>query len=655
MDKILIANRGEVALRIIATCRRLKIQTVAVYSEADRKALHVGAADEAFCIGPAAVEQSYLNAENVLAAARASCADGIHPGYGFLSENTAFAEAVEAEGLIWIGPPASAMASMASKISARAIAMDNNVPVIPAYTLMEGDDPDIDAVLAITGLPLLIKSSAGGGGIGMRELHSADELSVAIGEAREQAERQFGRGDLLIERLIGSGRHIEIQVAADHAGNCLHLFERDCSSQRRRQKLLEETPAAGLSDALRTNLQDAAIRLARAVDYRGLGTVEFLVDHDDFFLLEMNTRLQVEHPVTEAVTGLDLVELQIKVARGQELGFDQTDIRRQGHAIEARIYAEDPRQGFRPATGTVVSFAVPEGPGVRVDTGIGSGSEVGHHYDGLLCKIIVHDDDREAATELMQRALRRTQLLGITTNQAFLRAALESDNWQAGMRISTIERNLEQFVTAAELSTVEIEQLLMVATIFQFVSDPPAADREAWPGAYRYNRQSSWLSHGITTAVNWRWCSARQFEFPDFEGHVQILDRNVTDADITLEINGQRQRYVCRTSPGAVWLWNGQLGSHALHPVCESSLDGSTQGDGRCVSHGPGQVLRILVTPGESIEQGAPLVVIESMKMESTLTAPVGGAVTEIPVSEGDLISSGQLLVRLQADKEAQS
>jgi acetyl/propionyl-CoA carboxylase alpha subunit len=642
MDKILIANRGEVALRIIATCRRLKIQTVAVYSEADRKALHVGAADEAFCIGPAAVEQSYLNAENVLAAARASCADGIHPGYGFLSENTAFAEAVEAEGLIWIGPPASAMASMASKISARAIAMDNNVPVIPAYTLMEGDDPDIDAVLATTGLPLLIKSSAGGGGIGMRELHSADELSVAIGEAREQAERQFGSGDLLIERLIDSGRHIEIQVAADHTGDCLHLFERDCSSQRRRQKLLEETPAAGLSDALRANLQDAAIRLARAVDYRGLGTVEFLVDHDDFFLLEMNTRLQVEHPVTEAVTGLDLVELQIKVARGQELGLDQTDIRRQGHAIEARIYAEDPRQGFRPATGTIVSFAVPEGPGVRVDTGVGPGSEVGHHYDGLLCKIIVHDDDRGAATQLMQRALRRTQLLGITTNQAFLRAALQSDNWQAG-------------VTAAELSTPEIEQLLMVATICQFVSDPPAADRAAWPGAYRYNRQSNWLIHGITTAVNWRWCSARQFEFPDFEGHVQILDRNMTDADITLEINGQRQRYVCRSSPGAVWLWNSQLGSHALHSVGDSSVDGSAQGDGRCVSHGPGQVLRILVSPGQSVEQGAPLVVIESMKMESTLTATVEGAVTGIPVGEGDLIKSGQLLVQLQADKEGES
>lgn len=652
MNKVLIANRGEIALRIIKTCKRLNIQTVAVYSDADRDSLHVGAADEAYCIGPAPVEASYLNIENILAVASACRADGIHPGYGFLAENAAFAAAVEEQGLLWIGPPEAAMASMASKINARSIAIDNEVPVIPACTLLAGDKPDFEAILETTGLPLLIKSSAGGGGIGMRELHNVDELKVAISEARKQAQRQFGSGDLLLERLIDSGRHIEIQLACDHFGNYLHLFERDCSSQRRRQKILEESPAAGLSGKLRARLQDAAIRLARAVNYRGVGTVEFLVDDDDFFLLEMNTRLQVEHGVTEAVTGLDLVELQIKVARAERLEFQQADIRSMGHAIQARIYAEDPGKGFHPATGTVESFLTPEDPRVRVDTGVGPGSEVGHHYDGLLCKIIVHDVDRESATRLMQQALKRLQLTGITTNQAFLTAVLDSVHWQSGMFISTVERDLVHFLSAAEPSRTELEQLLMVATVFRFIQDPPAADRAAWPGAYQYNRQSSWSVHGNTREVTWRWCSARTFEFPELQGRVQLLDYDATGSAITLELNGQRQQYACSASTGAVWLWNSQLGSHALQPLYASGVEDSAQGDGQCVSHGPGQVLRILVSPGQIVAKSEPLVVIESMKMESTLTAPIEGSVAEVPVSEGDLIGSGQLLVRLQAGKE---
>ncbi|MEM8561110.1 MAG: biotin carboxylase N-terminal domain-containing protein [Pseudomonadota bacterium] len=652
MEKILIANRGEIALRVGATCRRLGIGTVAVYSEADRDAPHVRAADEAFCIGPASAEHSYLNIESILDAASKSGAHAVHPGYGFLSENSEFAAAVEARNLIWIGPTRAAMESMASKISARSIAMKHDVPVIPAYTLRVEDQIDSDAILNTIGLPMLVKSSAGGGGMGMRELHSAEDLSRNLEEAREQAQRLFGSADLLIERLLSDARHIEIQVVGDQQGNLIHLFERDCSSQRRRQKLLEETPAPGLPDAIRSKIQDAAVRLARAVDYQSVGTVEFLLSGDEFFLLEMNTRLQVEHTVTEAVTGLDLVELQIAIASGKPLALQQQDVHCRGHAIQARVYAEQPARGFLPATGTIESFAMIEQPQVRLDAGVDRGTQIGHHYDGLLCKIIVHEGDRSTATKSMIHALSGLQLSGVETNQAFLQAVMASREWQRGIQIETIERELEYFIAASQPSSPDIETVLMVATIVRFASHPPAADAAPWPGGYQFERLSSWVFYGRKYSVPWTWVSASYFEFRDFERQVQLLELDLAGGQLVVQVGEEKMCFGVTESGDALWLWHTRLGNCALKAANTDFANDTSDSDGQCKSHGPGQVLRTLVQAGQTVERGEPLIVIESMKMESTLIASASGKVSAVEVGEGDLIESGQILLRINTSED---
>jgi acetyl/propionyl-CoA carboxylase alpha subunit len=652
MNKVLIANRGEIALRVIRSCKRLNISTVAVYSDADRHALHVGAADQAFCIGPAEVEQSYLNMENVLAAALASGADSVHPGYGFLSENPDFATAVQAAGLTWIGPSPAAMSQMASKISAREIAAENDVPVIPAFTLADGEAFDPGAIAASVGLPLLIKASSGGGGIGMREVHAEEGLAAAIDEARSQAQRQFGNGDVLLERFIASGRHVEVQVVGDQHGKLVHLFERDCSAQRRRQKLLEEAPASDLSAELRAALHAAALRLAAAVNYQGVGTVEFLVEGEEFFLLEMNTRLQVEHGVTEAVCNVDLVELQLEIARGQPLQLNQADIPCQGHAIEARIYAEDPARGFLPVTGTVAAFSSEAQPWLRVDSGVATGSDIGHHYDGMLCKLIVHADNREAATHRMQAALGGLRLAGITSNQQLLHTVLNSQSWQQGLRTSTIEAQLPSLLGAAELAPEQVSQLLIVATVWNFLRSPPAADQVPWPGAYQYQRQSSFLLAGKLRQLRWRWAANGEYEFPELGVNASVLSAAESDV-LELEIAGQRLRFLLHNEGDILWLWHRQFGNHPLTLQHASATSTDAGHGGHCTSHGPGLVLRLLVQQGQQVEKNQPLVVIESMKMESTLTAPGSGLIAEVVVAEGDTITSGQLLVRLEATGES--
>lgn len=646
MNKLLIANRGEIALRIMRSCQSLDIATVAVYSDADRHALHVGEADEARRIGPAALEHSYLNIDNLLAAARESGADAVHPGYGFLSENAEFAAAVEAAGLIWVGPPPGAMRKMADKISAREIAIAHDVPVIPAVSLAAGAPFDPGEIIAAVSLPLLIKSSAGGGGIGMREVHAPDELAEAINEARDHALRQFGCGDVLIERFISRGRHVEVQIVADKHGQLLHLLERDCSAQRRRQKLLEEAPAADLSEELRYSLHQAALRLAKAVNYQGVGTVEFLVEGSDYYLLEMNTRLQVEHGVTEAICNLDLVELQLEIARGKALKLAQDDINCTGHAIEARIYAEDPTAGFLPATGTLQAFAYRGQPWLRVDSGVTQGSEVSHHYDGLLCKLIVHGENREAASERLQSALAGLRLAGIKSNQRFLRALVNSPQWERGLYTSTVETELPALLVAAEIAPAQLNLALVAATIWQFRRQPPAADQRPWPGAYQLKRHSTWMSGDRPLEVNWRWAAAGEFAFPDLALSATVLEE--ADDTLVLEIENQRQVFVTQGDSSGLWLWQQALGNLRLDAVHASTAGNAAKQDGRCTSHGPGQVLRVLVAPGQTVEQHQALVVIESMKMESTLHAPRAGQVAEVAVTEGELIASGQLLLRLQ-------
>lgn len=432
-SSLLIANRGEIAVRIARTCGELSIRSVAVYSQADTNALHVRSADAAIEIGPAEASQSYLNIERIIAAAKQSGAQAVHPGYGFLAENADFAEAVGEAGLVWVGPPPAAMRAMGDKAGARSLMEKAGVPVVPGYQGKD-DDVAIKKAAETIGFPLLVKASAGGGGMGQRVVVAAGELAEAIEAARREGERVFGDGRLILEKYLSDARHIEFQVLGDQQGKLLHLFERECSLQRRRQKIVEETPSLLLNDKLRSEMGAAALAAAGAVGYTNAGTVEFLVDPNtqEFYFLEMNTRIQVEHPITEMVCGIDLVQWQLRIAAGEKLPFEQKDILQNGHAIECRIYAEDPRNGFLPQAGRVLKLQLPDGDGVRADTGVEEGSEVGVYYDPLLAKLIVHAEDRAAALGLMQTSLRDTAFLGLTTTIDFLQDLLAHPRVQIG-------------------------------------------------------------------------------------------------------------------------------------------------------------------------------------------------------------------------------
>jgi acetyl-CoA carboxylase biotin carboxylase subunit len=434
--RLLIANRGEIALRIIRACREMAIETVAVYSDADAMARHVRAADFAVRLGPAPASESYLNIDAVVGAARSSGADAVHPGYGFLSERAAFAEACAAAGLIFVGPPAEALARMGSKIEARALMEQAGVPVVPGRTPRDQSDEGIASAATTIGMPVLIKASAGGGGKGMRAAHDAKALAEAIPAARREALSAFGDGTLYVERLIQRPRHVEIQIFADAHGNAVHLFERECSLQRRHQKIVEESPSPALTPLVRRRMGDAAVAAAQTAGYRNAGTIEFLLegqgDEAKFYFLEMNTRLQVEHPVTELVTGTDLVRAQLLVAMGHALPWRQADLEQRGHAIECRVYAEDPASGFLPQAGPLLLYREPGGPGIRVDSGVEEGSDVPVQYDPMLAKVIAHDETRDAAAARAAAALRAFPILGVRTNVAFLIRILDHPVFRAG-------------------------------------------------------------------------------------------------------------------------------------------------------------------------------------------------------------------------------
>lgn len=648
MQKILIANRGEIAVRIAKTCRRLNLQTVAVYSDADVAALHVTAADEAVHLGAAPPGQSYLNAERVLEAAVSTGADAVHPGYGFLSEDPGFARAVQAHGLVWIGPSPAAMEAMASKISARTIAESVEVPVVPGMALAA--DAPLSDLSAISDLPapLLLKAAAGGGGIGMREVHDLGELEQVVEAVRAQAQRQFGNAALLIETLIEGGRHVEVQVVADGQGNVIHLYERDCSIQRRRQKLVEEAPAPALPERLRTELHGAAVRIAAAVGYSNVGTVEFVLKENAFYFLEMNTRLQVEHGVTEAVTGLDLVELQLELAAGQPLRLTQEAVKCDGHALETRVYAEDPGSNFAPSVGQLGCFSAPEG--ARVDTGVQTGSTISPHYDGLLCKLITHATSRDAATRNMRNALDQLCVLGVLTNQRYLHDVLGTQAWvKADIHIALGEQLLH--VSADDLQR---NMALIAATIWQFLTYPPAADHAPWPGGYAFDRYARWKMDGSSHLLRWRWAAAEEYVFPDLDTSVQVIqfDRN---GAFELQVNGERLRFRWQRTPTGVCLWSGKLGSRMLS---WRQADSGSQPESQvnaCLSPGPGQVLRIMVEPGQTVDEGDPLLVIESMKMESLLVAPRAATIASIGVQAGALINADQVLVSFEPAKGAES
>ncbi len=654
---LLIANRGEIACRIIRTCRRLGIRAVAVYSDADARALHIRLADEAVHIGPAPARESYLNIDAILAAARRTEADAIHPGYGFLAENPGFAQACAEAGLTFVGPSPAAMAALGDKRAARELAAHAGVPVLPGYG---GEDQSDDALRSAAdriGWPLMVKAAAGGGGVGMRLVEHAGDLEEALDHARRAARQAFGAGELLLERALVAPRHVEIQVFGDQQGNLVHLGERECSIQRRRQKVIEETPAPGLAPDLRASLGAAAVGIARAAGYTSAGTAEFLLDRDGaHFFLEMNTRLQVEHPVTECATGLDLVEWQIRVAEGQPLPLRQEEIIQRGHAIEARLYAEDPARGFLPATGEILRWRPPKGAGVRVDGGIAGGEIISIHYDPLLAKIIAYGPDRATAIRRLVHALEMTTLLGVQTNQAFLRALLGHQAFQAG---TTDTDFLARHLADWHEPLGDLPAALIGATLAQWLQHPrPDGSRGYWrnnlsqPQVYRYAVPLR------DDAVEVRLTPMRK------AGSFQVvvaLDPEVTAAveldegegqpttvDLALTIDGHRQRAVLACD-GAVWWVQTRLGVVRLRALPRLPIPAPpADAGGSLRAPMPGKVLAVLVQPGQPVAKGDALLKLEAMKMEHTIRTAAAGVVEAVYFAPGDTVDADALLIKIR-------
>jgi len=654
-DTVLIANRGEIAVRVIRTLRAMGIRSVAVYSDADAESLHVAEADVAVRIGPAAARESYLNVEAVLAAAKETGAQAVHPGYGFLAENAEFARACAAAGLVFIGPPAEAIEAMGDKIRAKSTVAAAGVPVVPGA---DGTPDELREAAEQIGFPLLLKPSAGGGGKGMVVVHEPAELAEAIESAQRVARGAFGDDRLLAERFISAPRHIEIQVLADEHGNVVHLGERECSLQRRHQKIVEEAPSPLLDERTRERMGAAAVDAARAVGYRGAGTVEFIVSADnpsEFFFMEMNTRLQVEHPVTELVTGLDLVALQVRVAAGEPLGLTQSDVRLSGHAVEARVYAEDPANGFLPTGGRVLAVHHPDAEWLRVDSGIRAGSVVGSDYDPMLAKVIVHGDDREHALRRMSEALAGTAVFGLTTNVAFLRALVTDDDVVAGrMDTQLVDRKVDQLTRAEPVP----DAVLVAAAMDEFLGmQPKGSVVDPWelPTGWRLGGAAGTafrLTCGDRAATVRVIGSPESAEVSIDDGPPQRATGELINGRLRVRYAGEAATYARLQQGRTLWLAaNGQVwavGEHSLL-AAEETTDAS---GGPITSPMPGTVLVVRVEQGERVDAGQPLLVVEAMKMEHTITAPVGGVVTDLPVSAGQKVALDEVLAVVTPETE---
>ena len=662
VDKILVANRGEIACRVIGTARRLGIGTVAVYSDADRDALHVELADEAIRIGPPPATESYLDIAAIIDACRESGADAVHPGYGFLAENDEFADACERAGICFIGPPSAAMRIMGSKDAALDLAHQAGVPVLPGYRGKDQSDEALAKAAEAIGYPLLIKPVAGGGGKGMRIVTAAKSLGAALASSRREAAAAFGDDHLLLERYLERPRHVEMQMFADGHGNVVHLFDRDCSIQRRHQKIVEEAPAPGLPEKLREGMAKSAVALVRAIDYLGAGTIEFLVDAGDppsFYFMEMNTRLQVEHPVTEMIVGEDLVEWQIRVARGEPLPLGQKQIVKHGSAIEARIYAEDPERDYLPATGRILRFRMPDADArTRVDTGVREGDEVGIHYDPMIAKIVVHGEDRPDAVRRLRRALRQCLIAGLPTNVPLLERIAASDAFHAA-RLHT------GFVGAVgETAQDDDEELgVAVACLFVLLEQADAARRR---GSASEDPHSPWH-----TLPGWRLNAPsedvlemavddREYRVParyQGDGFVLSLPSETVSARGRLQDDGRMTATVGERKLRAEVVRDGDdlevfFSGRRLRVHCHDRDEPGQHEEavsGRLVAPMPGKVISVLVGPDARVEKGQPLMIIEAMKMEHTITAPAGGTVTEVAFAEGELVSEGVELLTIEA------
>ena len=657
-NRILIANRGEIAVRVARSARRFGIESVAVFSEADRDALHVEACDEAYCIGGTSAAESYLNAARILEVALACGAEAVHPGYGFLSENADFARACDAAGIVFIGPPASAIDAMGSKSEAKALMAKAGVPLVPGYHGDDQQDERLARESREVGYPQLIKASAGGGGKGMRRVDKESEFAAALASARREAKAAFGDDSMLIERYLARPRHVEMQVFADRHGNCLHLFERDCSIQRRHQKILEEAPAPGLDDKLRERMGAAAVECARAIDYVGAGTVEFLLDEDgSFYFMEMNTRLQVEHPVTEMITGLDLVEWQIRVASGEPLPLKQDEIVCFGHAFEARIYAESPERDFMPAAGRIRYLQLPElDHGVRVDTGVRSGDTIGINYDPMIAKLIVHGDDRDAALSRLAQALRQFQILGPQTNLDFLGRLVGLAEFRAADFDTGFIGEHHQRLFAQRPGQLQRALALAAAALLPALQPRPRAGRHSpwqardhWrmnlPAVERLSLLQDGVSYDIRSELNsdgWHIDPGER----EFRVGVNWIDEHRLRVDLDGEIV---QLAVLRESDAIALACQGRNYRFEF-PAAEAEAGIVAAGAGNPRAPMSGTVVAVPVEAGSKVAVGEVLMVVEAMKMEHAIVAQAEASVNEVLFAVGDQVDEGETLLLLEVE-----
>ena len=652
---ILVANRGEIAVRVMRTARALGYRTAAVYSEADAGVPHVRMADAAAPVGPAPAGESYLAIGNILRAAAETGADAVHPGYGFLSENAEFARACDAAGLTFIGPDADAIAVMGDKAEARRRMAAAGVPCVPGYDDADQSEAAFVSAAAEIGFPVMVKAAAGGGGRGMRLAGSAEDLPDALAAARSEAESAFGSGSLILEKAIVRPRHVEIQVFADRHGTTIHLGERDCSVQRRHQKVIEEAPCPVMTEDLREAMGAAAVEAARSIGYCGAGTVEFLLDADgSFYFLEMNTRLQVEHPVTEAVTGLDLVALQIRVAEGRPLGLSQEDFRPVGHAIEARLYAEDAAQDFLPAAGDIALWRPAAGPGVRIDSGVESGQAVSPYYDPMIAKVIAHGETREVARRRLIRALADTAAFGLTTNRRFLIDCLETDAFARGEATTAFIG--EQFSDEPPAQSRPDFAVAAAAAVLKFTADRDEALARSpnvapelldWTSAGALESRYSLVAGeaDFDLSVSPAGASGYAVRGGDETASVRVVSAGEGRAD--LAIDGAQRRFLFHAAGGTLYL--GEAGRDYRFEAGRAA--GSPQdagGSGRIVAPMHGKILEIAVGPGDTVARGDRLLVIEAMKMQHDIVAPMAGAVAEARQAAGVQVAAGDPLVDIE-------
>ncbi len=670
-NKILIANRGEVAVRIILACQKLHIATVAVYSDADKHSPFVKMADEAIHIGESPAKDSYLNQVKILQAALDSGADAIHPGFGFLSENPDFAQQCQAENLKFIGPNPDTMVLMSSKSASKELVSSLDLPVIPGLANPDQDLESLFNAAKQIGFPVLIKASAGGGGMGMRVVNSEDEFTHALSATKQEALNAFGNEHMLVEKYFQKVRHIEVQLLCDQHGKALHCYERECSIQRRRQKVVEEAPASSISEKLREDICAASVKIAQAVKYQGLGTVEFMVeeDTDNFYFLEMNTRLQVEHGITEKITGLDLVSLQIEIAQGQALSLSQEDISVNGHAIECRLYAENPMQDFMPSIGEILHWQPYEGHGIRTDSGIESGSHISSYYDPMLAKLISFGKDRNTAIRAMNRHLENSQLLGLTTNQAFLKNILKHPKFLQGETSTDfIANNIH--VLIEPLSSQCIEQLLVVAVLQRAISQKIGLAKHV-----RSIRNYALEFEGVTYSLSAHYTGINCYqvilsENKNNEKKVEELtfDKKMVEVEVIkyslpnslanpltnevcemqLSMNGRSQVYTCALEKDALNIHANDMGGQKVVYLSRFS-NSNLQIDGAGYQAAmPGRIVEVLVDKGEEVKEGDKLLTMESMKMEHSTFAKSNGVVAQLFVANGDLVNKGDTLIDIQ-------